>query len=316
MPKNCSEMIDWPKISVIVITYNQEDVIARTLDSLLGQECLYEICVSDDCSSDRTWEILQDYSRRNPGLFKLNRNNPNIGIFANEEQTWTMPSGDLVYRIAGDDECPKGYFASVISFMRTKGLDWKHDIFAVVGDCRTVYPDGSWKMCRSKTVERGFSPVKLKLRELMNDRSACFSRAVLDSYVPVSRGRSYVVEAAQDIQLEIFCPRFYYIPECGNIYYAELGVSARLDDELKQQRTDVFKFLEDFLNGQGIRLDRFDVNYVKFKTEYLKSGVDHSFLTFMKAVWYFLLSIDPSLGFEGLEFSRLFNSVKRKLVRR
>ena len=53
-----------PRFSVIIITYNQEDVIARTLESLLSQEHLYEICVSDDCSSDRTWEILNEYSSR------------------------------------------------------------------------------------------------------------------------------------------------------------------------------------------------------------------------------------------------------------
>ena len=41
-------------ISVIVVTYCQEDTLGRTLDSILAQEldCPYEILVSDDCSSD------------------------------------------------------------------------------------------------------------------------------------------------------------------------------------------------------------------------------------------------------------------------
>ena len=88
-----------PRISVLVITYNQEDVISRAIDSLLLQrDYIYEICVSDDCSKDRTWDILQDYSAKHPGLFVLNRNDPNVGIFENIEKTWTMPTGDIIYQ--------------------------------------------------------------------------------------------------------------------------------------------------------------------------------------------------------------------------
>ena len=44
------------KISVIVATYNQEDTIARTLDSILMQRCHLpiEIVVGEDCSTDST----------------------------------------------------------------------------------------------------------------------------------------------------------------------------------------------------------------------------------------------------------------------
>ncbi|MBQ2527095.1 MAG: glycosyltransferase family 2 protein, partial [Bacteroidales bacterium] len=129
-----------PRFSVIIITYNQEDVIARTLESLLSQEYLYEICVSDDCSSDRTWEILNEYSSRYPGLFKLNRNDPNLGIFANEEKTWEMPTGDIVYRIAGDDMCCEGYFKAVVDFISEKGIDIGSDLYCVVGNTIVKYP--------------------------------------------------------------------------------------------------------------------------------------------------------------------------------
>ncbi len=43
-------------ISVIVVTYNQEHTIARTLDSILAQRtaAAYEIVIGDDCSTDGT----------------------------------------------------------------------------------------------------------------------------------------------------------------------------------------------------------------------------------------------------------------------
>lgn len=47
--------------SVIVPAYNEEDRIKATLDSLLKVEDINEIIVVDDCSTDRTFELVQEY---------------------------------------------------------------------------------------------------------------------------------------------------------------------------------------------------------------------------------------------------------------
>ena len=106
-----------PKLSIMVITYNQEKVVGRTMDSLIQQrDYVYEICVSDDCSTDRTWEILQEYKNRYPDLIKIHRQEHNVGIFENTEYQWTMPTGDMVNGIAGDDTTPNGWYKSVNVF--------------------------------------------------------------------------------------------------------------------------------------------------------------------------------------------------------
>ena len=50
-------------VSVGVLTYNQEKTIARTLDSILNQRhtCTFEIIIGDDCSSDDTRKICEEY---------------------------------------------------------------------------------------------------------------------------------------------------------------------------------------------------------------------------------------------------------------
>ena len=86
-----------PRISVYVITYNQEDVIQRTMESLLSQkDYVYEICINDDCSQDRTFEILQEYERQYPNLIKPVQNKHNLGIFANLEAVWKRLTGDII----------------------------------------------------------------------------------------------------------------------------------------------------------------------------------------------------------------------------
>ena len=50
-----------PKVSVCVITYNQEKYIAQCLQSIVDQETDFdfEIIVGDDCSTDGTREIVR-----------------------------------------------------------------------------------------------------------------------------------------------------------------------------------------------------------------------------------------------------------------
>ena len=137
-------MIDGiPRISVLVITYRQENLIGRTLDSLLIQkDYLYEICVSDDCSPDNTWGVLQDYHKRYPDIIKLHRNNPNVGIFKNIECTWTMPTGDVINQIAGDDTTPDGWYKTVVEYILNSNIDYKNELFCIYGDYKAVYPSG------------------------------------------------------------------------------------------------------------------------------------------------------------------------------
>jgi chlorobactene glucosyltransferase len=55
-------------VSILVPARDEERNIARCLDSLLAQTYTnYEIVVLDDQSTDRTWEILCEYQRANPG---------------------------------------------------------------------------------------------------------------------------------------------------------------------------------------------------------------------------------------------------------
>lgn len=92
-------------ISVIVCTYNQEDTIGRTLDSILNQECSYpfEIVVGEDCSADRTLDVCRDYECRFPDRVRVIANNPNKGILDNYFDCIFECRGRYIADCAGDD---------------------------------------------------------------------------------------------------------------------------------------------------------------------------------------------------------------------
>jgi glycosyltransferase involved in cell wall biosynthesis len=70
-------------ISVIIPTYNHEQYIGQAIESALHQVCnhSYEIIIGDDCSTDRTLEICQNYGR-NPSVRILSHPR-NLGLISN-----------------------------------------------------------------------------------------------------------------------------------------------------------------------------------------------------------------------------------------
>jgi len=68
------------KVSVTIPCYNSEEYIREALDSVLEQTYAdYEILVVDDCSTDSSWQILQNYAIENPCI-RIFRNDTNLGI--------------------------------------------------------------------------------------------------------------------------------------------------------------------------------------------------------------------------------------------
>lgn len=93
------------KISVAVITYNQEDTIAQTLDSILCQQGDFELelVIGEDCSTDRTLSICQRFADQYPNNVKLLSGPHNLGITANYFRTLRACTGEYIADIAGDD---------------------------------------------------------------------------------------------------------------------------------------------------------------------------------------------------------------------
>lgn len=268
-------MNGFPKITVLIISYKQEKLIKRAIDSLLQQkEYLYEICVSDDCSPDNTWEVLQEYSRQYPGFFKLHQNNPNVGIFENIEYSWTMPSGDLVYQLSGDDECPDGWFKSVVELIHKENIDYLNKRVCIYGDYKCLYPNGDYFIKNNSMAVKPYDLVSLEIRKFIGNRSACYSTSIMRRFFKVSQGRSYVAEWAQEVQLPLFTEKAYYIHEVGNIYYTRIGVNMTFDLKTKKERIDNYPYMRKCLEGAGYSFSPKDIHYVnlqKLKYEQLAS---------------------------------------------
>lgn len=94
-----------PLVSIVVVTYNQQDTLRDAVESLLAQQTdfCYEILLSDDCSSDATYDICLEYQKKYPEIVKAHRNNRNLGLLRNYYDTIRRAQGKYMADCAGDD---------------------------------------------------------------------------------------------------------------------------------------------------------------------------------------------------------------------
>ena len=92
-------------ISVIVCTYNQEKYLAQALDSILMQQCdePFEILIGDDCSTDNTGKIADEYQSRYPNKVRVVRPGKNGGASYNIIGLVNSAKGEYLSICDGDD---------------------------------------------------------------------------------------------------------------------------------------------------------------------------------------------------------------------
>lgn len=94
------------QVTVILLTYNQQEFIGEALESVLMQRhAPLEIIISDDCSSDATFRIVKQRvaSYDGPHHVRVNRNDKNLGLIRHVEWATMAAQGEIIVAAAGDD---------------------------------------------------------------------------------------------------------------------------------------------------------------------------------------------------------------------
>ena len=117
--------------SVVLLTYNQAEFVQEAFNSLLNQDTDdIEIVVSDDCSSDSTWDAILAVAQSYVGPKKLivSRNVSNLGIVDNYAAAVEQSTGELIFMAAGDDISMPDRCSKSIQFWLNN--EKKHDLVA------------------------------------------------------------------------------------------------------------------------------------------------------------------------------------------
>ncbi|TXK49865.1 glycosyltransferase [Pontibacter qinzhouensis] len=94
-----------PKVSICMITYNHEPYIQQAVEGIMMQETNfdYELVIGEDCSTDKTREIVKNLKAKFPDKIKLLLPEHNLGMMKNFIETFQSCSGKYIALCEGDD---------------------------------------------------------------------------------------------------------------------------------------------------------------------------------------------------------------------
>lgn len=93
------------KVSILMLTYNQEHYINEAIRSVMLQETnfLFELVIGNDASTDGTGKICKEWQDKYPGQIILLDRKQNLGLQQNFIQTYAHCRGQYVAICEGDD---------------------------------------------------------------------------------------------------------------------------------------------------------------------------------------------------------------------
>jgi glycosyltransferase involved in cell wall biosynthesis len=93
-----------PRVSVAMVTYNQEKFLAQAIESVLAQDWRdWELVIGEDCSTDDTLAVATRYETAHPDQIRVLRNETNLGGRGNYIRTLSACRGEFLAQLDGDD---------------------------------------------------------------------------------------------------------------------------------------------------------------------------------------------------------------------
>lgn len=240
------------RVSIIVITYNSSDFILQTLNSIQMQDYRnIELVVSDDCSTDNTVTLVQDWLDHAENVkgfarYELIVNNVNKGPAGNCNSGLQACSGEWVKIIAGDDVMLPGCISTFIEAIKARpaekvffsGLNWFTDDIQ--------HPTGSWPKVKLPTKLKAQLEAQLR-GGFIKAPTVIMNRALLLEQGGFDEKYPFLEDDPLWVKFLLAGHRFCFVPETligyrmheNAISHAKGFVNLRFFDSIKRYKQDV-----------------------------------------------------------------------------
>ena len=148
------------KVSVIIPNYNNSRWLHGCLNSVIKQgELVKEIIVVDDCSTDNSVQLLEEFKKKSTKTLKI-FTNPGKGANSARNFGFEQSSGDYIQWLDSDDYILEGKFQAQIKELENATADIAYSDFRM-----DYYNDGSIVSSETKS----FDGIDDYLLELIKD---------------------------------------------------------------------------------------------------------------------------------------------------
>ena len=205
-------------VTVVIPAYNAEQYLPDAIDSILKQSFQdIEIIIIDDHSKDRSWEVIQEFAKRDSRI-RAYRNSRNLGIAGNRNKGTSLATGKyLVWQDADDISLPTR-IEKQFQFMES------HPDVGIVGGYIELF-----RGCKTIAV-RKYSPDDTSLRRCIFRYSPIAQPAAMIRLEALHKAGEYNLNypPAEDIDMTFRIGEYYKLANIEEIVlrYRESDVSA------------------------------------------------------------------------------------------
>ncbi|NJN10966.1 MAG: glycosyltransferase [Richelia sp. RM1_1_1] len=127
-----------PKISVVMSVYNASAYLRESIESILNQTYTdFEFIIINDCSTDNSWEIINEYAKKDSRIVLIN-NPENIGLTKSLNKGLKIAKGEYIARQDADDvSLPQRFGKQVLV------LDENPEVILVSCDLEVIDSEGN-----------------------------------------------------------------------------------------------------------------------------------------------------------------------------
>ena len=304
-----------------MITYNQEDYIESSLNSVIFQSVLpIEIIIYDDYSTDNTRSILISYQNKYPEIIKLNFNNVNLGIYENLNVLMRHPiKGDVISFLAGDDLFKPGIFEEFNQILKYSDETIFNKKFLILSNVGALAINGYESVIINNYSLRNRNFIKLKLRNLIGPRMTGISRKLFDNLGDYNLDLGLWADAELSFRMFLNTDKFLFINRIFPIY--RIGVGVTSTTKKIEFSNSLVKLMNFYKKEYRKCFDVFDLIYInkmKFKS---KLDLDRCAKNLIFFFYFQIMSIfDVLFRYQSLmsyiyEYSAIFNENQKKKIK-
>ncbi|SFD26322.1 glycosyltransferase family 2 protein [Clostridium uliginosum] len=157
-------------VSVIIPVYNSSKTIEKTIKSVLCQSyTCFEIIIIDDCSTDNSFEIIENLSESDSRII-LYRNQKNLGVAKTRNLGINMTKGEFISFLDSDDIWKSSKLEKQLEYIKQKNAHICYTSYEMINNNETN--------CVVRVV-----PKEINYNGLLKENVICCSTAIVKSYL-------------------------------------------------------------------------------------------------------------------------------------
>lgn len=113
-----------PKVTFIIPAYNAEKYLPEAVESILAQTCdAWKIIIVDDCSTDHTLQIAEDFATRDERITLMRMKSQSGGAFLPRKAAIIAADTPLISPLDADDTITPEYLQRLLDTMEKENAD-------------------------------------------------------------------------------------------------------------------------------------------------------------------------------------------------